>query len=81
MSKPKSNLTKKVVNETMSMNTRVPKKLHDDIESINKKLDEYKLGLEIVLSKVVVAALEDAKLEGEKVLKAHEDKIKTSNPA
>jgi len=63
------------------MNTRVPKKLHDDIESINKKLDEYKLGLEIVLSKVVVAALEDAKLEGEKVLKAHEDKIKTSNPA
>jgi len=81
MSKNKSKLTEKVVNDTMSMNTRVPKKLHADIVAINKKLDEYNLGLEIVLSTVVTTAMEDAKREGEKVLKEHEDKLRPSTPA
>lgn len=76
-----SKLTKKVTIETMSMNTRVPKRLLSDIVSINKKLDEYKLGLEIVLSNVVITAMEDAKREGEKVLKAYEDKIKATQVA
>lgn len=76
-----SKLTKKVTIETMSMNTRVPKQLLSDIVSINKRLDEYKLGLEIVLSNVVITAMEDAKREGEKVLKAHEDKLRVSQGA
>lgn len=76
-----SKLTKKVTIETMSMNTRVPKQLLSDIVSINKKLDEYKLGLEIVLSNVVITAMEDAKREGEKVLKTHEDKLRISQGA
>jgi hypothetical protein len=74
-------LTKKVINETMSMNVRVPKQLHADIDAINKKLEEYELGLEIVLSKVVIKAMKDAKREGEKVITEHEKKLKPSTPA
>jgi hypothetical protein len=76
-----SKLSKKEIIETMSMNTRVPKQLLSDIVSINKKLDEYQLGLEIVLSKVVITAMEEAKREGEKLLKTHEDKLKASQGA
>lgn len=74
-------LTKKVVIETMSMNVRVPKQLHSDIETINKKLEEYELGLEIVLSKVVIQAMKEAKRQGEKVIKEHEAKLNASKPA
>jgi len=74
-------LTKKVVIETMSMNTRVPKQLHSDIEAINKKLEEYELGLEIVLSKVVIQAMKEAKRQGEKVIKEHEAKLNASKSA
>lgn len=73
-----SMLTKKVVIETMSMNTRVPKQLHADIETINKKLNEYELGLEIVLSRVVIKAMEEAKRQGDKVIREHEAKLNAS---
>lgn len=62
--------------DTMSLNTRIPTKLNDDLIAINKELKAQNLGVEIVVSKVVIKALEQARRDGLKFLAEHEEKNK-----